>query len=355
MEVNDTILTALKRIADVYKSQGNVHKHKAYRNAIDTIRDWKTPIAAASELKGAKGIGKAMLEKIDEVIKTGGLAQEAEVMADPVNAALKLFTGIHGIGPVLARKLVHEDGLRTIEDLEGAHLPAQARMGLRYREDADQRIPFDEIETHLRYVTRVAAEVDARLAVAVCGSHRRRQATSGDIDVLLTHPGSHSTTNSGYRYLGLLAAALRGKGYVLDVLAEGDSKFMGYARLLPDANDDGEVAGGGRAGSRRRGGAAAPQAVDADAADADKPKHLVRRLDMRWVTFDQFPAALLYFTGSDIFNVRMREAAIKQGYKLNEYGLTEAKTGQFVACPTERSLFDALKMAYVEPHERSTI
>ena len=340
MEVNDTILTALKRIAEVYKSQGNVHKHKAYRNAIDTIRDWGKPISAASQLKGARGIGKAMLEKIDEVIKTGGLAQEAEVMADPINAALKLFTGIHGIGPVLARKLVHEDGLRTLEDLEGVHLPPQARLGLKHHADASERITFDEIECHLEFVTNVAAkDVDPRLAVAVCGSHRRRQATSGDIDVLLTHSGSHSTTNSPYRYLALLAAALRARGYVVDILAEGASKFMGYAKLPADFRPK----------------AVGPGAAAGGPTGAPHGYNKVRRLDMRWVTFDQYPAALLYFTGSDMFNVRMRETAIKQGYKLNEYGLTKADTGKFVDAPTERAIFDVLGMAFVEPHNRSTI
>ncbi len=47
----------------------------------------------------------------------------------------------------------------------------------------------------------------------------------------------------------------------------------------------------------------------------------VRRIDIRVMPSDQFPCALLYFTGSDMFNQRIRARALEMGYTLNEYTL----------------------------------
>ena len=82
-----------------------------------------------------------------------------------------------------------------------------------------------------------------------------------------------------------------------------------------------------------------------------------RRIDLRLVPYNSYACAVLYFTGSDVFNVKMRETAIKHGYSLNEYALT--KTGSSgigdtdaLPTPTERHVFRILNMAYKEPRER---
>ena len=41
----------------------------------------------------------------------------------------------------------------------------------------------------------------------------------------------------------------------------------------------------------------------------------------RIIPYDQYPCALLYFTGSDQFNKNMREHALKQGFTINEYSI----------------------------------
>jgi DNA polymerase beta len=319
MDVNSSIVDALSKIAEVYHSQGVVYKYKAYRTAIDTIKQFKTPITSSQQLKGEKGIGKAMLDKIDEIIRTGHLQQERDVTADPVNAALKLFTSVHGIGPVLAKQLV-DKGCRTLEDLEHEHLPAQVRMGLAHYSEGLERISFGEVEEHLAYIREILhTRVDPLLIAMVCGSHRRLGPTSGDVDVLLTHPLTHSTADCKYTYLQRVVQEMRAVGYVVDVLADGQSKFMGYARLP-------------------------------GSADASKK---ARRLDMRWITYDQFYPAVMYFTGSDMFNVLMRDDANKLGYTLNEYRLLHRDDNRVVPVNSEKELFDVLKRPYVLPVDRS--
>ena len=111
---------------------------------------------------------------------------------------------------------------------------------------------------------------------------------------------------------------LASDGYVTDVLAKGDKKFMGYARL--------------------------------PGATPDSPH---RRLDLLLTPKDEYPYAVLYFTGSDRFNVAMRQRALDLGYTLNEHGMKP--TGSEPAPPVmsdERDIFRFLKMEYKEPSER---
>jgi DNA polymerase (family 10) len=39
------------------------------------------------------------------------------------------------------------------------------------------------------------------------------------------------------------------------------------------------------------------------------------------MSYESFPSALLYFTGSAELNKKMRQVAKEMGYKLSEYGL----------------------------------
>jgi DNA polymerase/3'-5' exonuclease PolX len=73
------------------------------------------------------------------------------------------------------------------------------------------------------------------------------------------------------------------------------------------------------------------------------------RIDVRSVTKEQYPFALLYFTGSKQFNTTIRLHAKKMGYKLNEYNLGNFK-GDIIR--TEKDIFKALKIKYLKPEER---
>lgn len=50
-------------------------------------------------------------------------------------------------------------------------------------------------------------------------------------------------------------------------------------------------------------------------------EHPFRRLDIRLIPNEQYYCAVLYFTGSDVFNKQMRTQALENGFTLNEYSL----------------------------------
>src|SRR5205085_2829392 len=65
------------------------------------------------------------------------------------------------------------------------------------------------------------------------------------------------------------------------------------------------------------------------------------QVDLRVIDHQSWGAALHYFTGSKAHNIRMRERAIKQGLKLNEYGLFDAND-KSVAGADEQEIFTKL-------------
>src|SRR5207253_6027290 len=70
------------------------------------------------------------------------------------------------------------------------------------------------------------------------------------------------------------------------------------------------------------------------------------QVDLRVIDPQSWGAAMHYFTGSKAHNIRMRERAIKQGLKLNEYGLFDANENR-VAGAAEKEIFEKLGLPYI--------
>jgi len=76
------------------------------------------------------------------------------------------------------------------------------------------------------------------------------------------------------------------------------------------------------------------------------------KVDIRTSTPRALGAALLYFTGPSGYNIGIRSAAKRAGFKLNEYGLFNRETGEYVAGATEEDIYTALGRNYRPPTER---
>ena len=76
--------------------------------------------------------------------------------------------------------------------------------------------------------------------------------------------------------------------------------------------------------------------------------------DLRVVSEEEFPAALLYFTGSQEHNTALRGRAKRLGMKLNEYGLFAARPRRQAGCrcASEEAIYGTLGLAYIEPELR---
>ena len=67
---------------------------------------------------------------------------------------------------------------------------------------------------------------------------------------------------------------------------------------------------------------------------------------------------MLYFTGSDRFNVHMRKLALQNGFTLNEYSLRRIDeegnpVGKTIPVKSEREIFEKIGIDYTPPEERN--
>jgi len=74
--------------------------------------------------------------------------------------------------------------------------------------------------------------------------------------------------------------------------------------------------------------------------------------DLRAVAAHERGAALQYFTGSKAHNIVLRDRALERGWRLNEYGLFQAKDEQRIAGDSEEAIYQALGLEWVPPELR---
>ncbi|XP_076440978.1 DNA polymerase beta-like [Babylonia areolata] len=302
-----------------------MHKYNAYRKAAGVIAKHPVRISSGDAAKKLDGVGEKIAKKIDEFIKTGKLEKLEKIRADDTNVAISELTKVTGIGPANAQKLVSE-GITSIEELKKHtdKLNHHQKIGLKHYEDFEKRIPRQEMEQLKAVVVKEIESLDGDYAADVCGSFRRGADSSGDIDILLTHPSFSSSSKKQPELLQRVVKRLESTKFVTDTLSLGDSKFMGVCRLA-DTDDDSE--------------------------------HCFRRIDIRLIPHDQFYCALLYFTGSDMFNKNMRQHALDQGFTLNEYCIRPVGStgvpGEPLPVTSEEDIFEYIDMKYKKPSERS--
>lgn len=315
------ILSSLDTLRLGEMTAGQKFKSIAYKKAMDAIKRFDGPIHSADQIKNLDGVGKKIHEKIVEIVATGAL-RAADRMRETTNVgALEMLLNIHGIGPVKAKDLIAK-GIRSIADLRAAFasdptlLNDTQQIGLRYYEDGIQRIPRAEmIVLEEVLLTFLGKDLDG----TIVGSYRRGAKDSGDIDMLITYGGGLSEKKAQEAF-NAFVEKLTEKGYIIAKLVSGAKKWMGYIRLGADG--------------------------------------VARRLDLLLTPPKEFAYALLYFTGSDRFNVAFRKHCLELGYTLNEHIMKITDKGaekgvrEVPLMASEEDIFTFVGLKFVPPTQR---
>ncbi|XP_075771840.1 DNA polymerase beta isoform X2 [Pelodiscus sinensis] len=295
------------------------------RKAASVISKYPSKIKSGAEARKLEGVGAKIAEKIDEFLSTGKLRKLEKIRQDDTSSSINFLTRVSGIGPSAARKLVDE-GIKTLEDLrKNEHkLNHHQRIGLKYFDDFEKRIPREEMLQMQEIALEEVKKLDSEYIATVCGSFRRGAESSGDMDILLTHPSFTSESTKQPKLLHQVVEQLEKIHFVTDTLSKGDTKFMGVCQL-PNKEDG--------------------------------TNYPYRRIDIRLIPKDQYYCGVLYFTGSDLFNKNMRTHALEMGFTINEYtirplGVTGV-AGEPLPVDSEKDIFDYIQWKYREPKERS--
>ncbi|XP_033225029.1 DNA polymerase beta-like [Belonocnema kinseyi] len=322
---NHDLCEFLTELADYERNVSkNIYKYNAYRKAASTLSKLPERVKSGAEAKKLPGIGEKIAKKLDEFLKTGKLQKLEEIKKDEGNVVISQLARISGIGPSKAKELF-DSGIKTLDDLRKHpdKLTHHQKLGLKYFEDFEKKIPRKEIEEIEKILKESINELDEKYVITICGSYRRGKEESGDIDVLITHPNYTSGKDSKKQsqFLKSVVQCLEKRKLITDTISLGGTKFMGVCRLPSDK------------------------------------KGPFRRLDIRLATFDQYYCAVLYFTGSDIFNKEMRAHALDKKYTLNEYTLKrltpEGVPGDAEPITCEEDIFKIIEFPYKTPEERN--
>jgi DNA ligase 1 len=307
MEVIEKVVPILKALGEYEQNNGQGFKASAYFKAIKSMYQLDT--IDMSSLLSMKGIGKGLAEKIMCIVNTGTCPQYEAIKN--VKDVRTDFLQISGVGPKKATELVSQ-GFTSIESLRNdpnvnTILNAKQVIGLTHYEDILERIPQIEIDKHDIYLKSVLKFLNPQAELTIAGSYRRKAKDSGDIDVLLKGTPELYKTFIDF---------LEDGGYLYETLAKGSKKYNGMCKLSGCLT--------------------------------------FRRIDIMITKPEEYPFAILYFTGSKDFNTLMRQHALDKGYTMNEYSLKHISDKSVVdhVFETEKDIFEYLDYPYVEPWKR---
>ena len=348
------IASALEQVAVLLELDGaNRFRVIAYQNAsraLASLEEDLLTVVKEERITDVKGIGKGLGGLITEAVLQGTWG-DLPSLYEKIPPGLMEIVEIPGLGPKRARTMYEELGVDSVEALkvacETGHVAPLSGFG-----EKSQQKYLEGIELLRRYQGRSRMDVgllygrsleekissmSGVVLAQLAGSARRRRETIGDLDIVVgANPQDHDSVIQSILELSGIA----------EVKGHGESKVS----LILESN----VLGGSMGES----------SMDANLAEAFLERSSDATIDaqVRIVTPEAFPFTLAYFTGSKEHNIRMRQAAIDRGLRLNEFGLfSEEDAGDAIGmeaakhtlkCSTEEDIYSNLGMKWVPPELR---
>jgi DNA polymerase (family 10) len=315
---NAQIAAAFDELGDLYELDGAVsYRVIAYRNAAKAVRDAAVSVIGLSRqgrVTELPGIGKTLEEKLRALDETGDIPAAQKLRAKYPTGLISVMH-LPGFGPKRARRLYDELGIDSLDALRAAAEAGRIRglrgFGARVEENLVRVLAEHEegggpaprvlLSRALPVADQIVGALRGHPAtdrVEVAGSLRREADSVKDIDIIATASDPAA-----------LASTLRELALVESVQSTGDNG----ARVTT---------------------------------------HSGMRVDLKVVEPDQFGNVLQHFTGSKAHNVALREAAVRRGLHVSEYGILDDATGETTRCATEEEVYERLGLEWIPPELR---
>ena len=181
-------------------------------------------------------------------------------------------------------------------------------------------LTFVGIETS-KFNSRISSQIkniNQDLLFEICGSYRRNNKDSGDIDFLITHQKYNSDLKNfnKFNFLKEILKKLKDEKIIVDEMTKNSTKkFLGMCKI----------------------------------PNFDK----VRRIDILFIDYKSYYNSLLYFTGNKYFNLYLRNKCLEKNYSLNEYYLKNLNNDEKIYLENEKQIFEILDIKYLTPEERN--
>ena len=302
-------------IADMLEIKGeNFFKIRAYRRAAYTIENLTMEIedlAKQSRLSEIQGIGKALSEKIYEILNTG-TSRYYQELKNEVPRGLVEMLKVPGLGPRKIKLIYDHLGISSIEELKKAarsrklsKLPGigvkteQAILkGIKTLQGNTGKVLLASALPIAERVVSLLSSMTEVIDIKIAGSLRRKKEMVKDIDIVIA-------TNEP------------------EIIIEDFLRFPPIAQVL--------------------------------AKGLTKVSVLLNmgiQLDLRVVKPESFYSTLQHFTGSKEHNTKLRSLALKMDYKLNEYGILKKDSEEIYYPKSEEDFYSKLGIPYIIPELR---
>lgn len=314
---NQEIARQFSEMGDLLELKGdNPFKIRAYRRAALNIEGLPMPVEGLSgkELREIPGIGEELAAKIEEYLQSGAMHAHEKLKGELPPGILSLLA-VPGLGPKTAKLLSEKLHVANVEELE--RLAREHRLagipGIQQKSEENILKGIASMkrsrERHpLGLILPVAMEIVEQLKKAaavgrieIAGSIRRRRETAKDIDMVATTDFPEE-----------VMAVFVGLPQVERVIMHGPTRSS---------------------------------VVISDGV----------QVDLRVVEPASFGAALAYLTGSKGHNILLRDMAVKQGLKINEYGIFREKDGSRLGGGEEEDVYRLLGLPYIPPELREDL
>ena len=240
---NKAIANVLYETADLLEIDGqDSFRIRSYRNAAQAIENHsqqiKEIIGDPKQVLAIPGIGKGMLNNLQELFNTGKLTVQAELLEKYHPSMLQLLK-IQGLGPktiALIWSAYHVSDVDGVDKLarEG-RIRELPRMGEKHEaklikaiEDFRRiggRFLIDGAEIECEKITAYVEKFAGIDKITPAGSLRRGRDTVGDLDILVT--GLACCTEAGRQEA---IAYVANYPPLMDVIAKGDNKISFHLR-----------------------------------------------------------------------------------------------------------------------------
>lgn len=311
-----------KQLADTFTLIGNlleikgeiIYKTLAYRKASESLMGLGREAAEfwkEGKLQEIPGVGKAIAEKIDELLQTGKL-EFLEKLKKEVPEELATWLAVPSLGPKKIAMIWKALDITTLTQLEAAakagklrDLPGMGAKsegaildGLASLARRSGRLPLGRAYPRAHEIVRQLKAVKGVIEAEPAGSLRRMRSTVGDLDII--------------------------------VAAEDSSAVMDAFTNLPNVS---RVLGKGETKS---------SVEFSDGVRAQVWVYPPR----------EYGTAIQYATGSKDHNVLLRQIALDKGLSLSDHSFKNVKTGKEIFCATEAAVYETLGLAWVPPELR---
>ena len=312
---NQEISALFREIADILEIKGeNVFRIRAYERAAQNIEGLSQDIeniAREGRLHEVPGIGADLSERIKEYLATGKI-RIYEDLKKSIPPGLMDLLNIPSVGPKTAKLLYEKLKIKNIATLEQAIKKNKLQgifgikektienilKGIAVLKRGRERMTLAQAILAADEFIKALKKLPEVKQLSTAGSLRRQKETIRDIDILLISDKPKKVMDTFVKLPP-----------VKDILVKGKTKAS--VRTKDDV-----------------------------------------QIDCRVVEQKSYGAALLYFTGSKNFNIKLRQMAVRKGFKINEYGIFSASGGKFIAGKTEEEIFRLLGLSYIEPELR---